>query len=66
MPACLSECRAERMLSVSAPELLSAPRQDLYRWQPANPARPLDLVKRIEAPKTVSYTHLTLPTKRIV
>ncbi len=37
---------------------------DLYRWQPANPARPLELVKRIEAPKTPS--HLAIDSKSSV
>ena len=37
---------------------------DLYRWQPANMVRPLELVKRIEAPKTPS--HLAIDTKSSV
>jgi DNA-binding beta-propeller fold protein YncE len=37
---------------------------DLYRWQPANAARPLELVKRIEAPKTPS--HLSIDSKSSV
>ncbi len=37
---------------------------DLYRWQPANAARPLELVKRIEAPKTPS--HLSIDTRSSV
>jgi DNA-binding beta-propeller fold protein YncE len=37
---------------------------DLYRWQPANAAKPLELVKRIEAPKTPS--HLSIDTRSSV
>ncbi len=37
---------------------------DLYRWQPANAAKPLELVKRIEAPKTPS--HLAIDTRSSV
>ena len=37
---------------------------DLYHWQPADTARPLKLVKRIEAPKTPS--HLAIDTKSTV
>ena len=34
---------------------------DLYRWQPAQPSRPLELVKRIEAPRTPS--HLSIDSR---
>jgi YVTN family beta-propeller protein len=37
---------------------------DLYRWQPADAARPLQLVKRIAAPKTPS--HLAIDSKSTV
>ncbi len=37
---------------------------DLYRWQPENAERPLQLVKRIEAPKTPS--HLSIDSKSSV
>ncbi len=37
---------------------------DLYRWQPADAAMPLKLVKRIEAPKTPS--HLAIDTRSSV
>ena len=37
---------------------------DLYRWQPANADKPLELVKRIEAPKTPS--HLAIDTRSSV
>ena len=37
---------------------------DLYRWNPGNPAKPLELVKRIEAPKTPS--HLSIDSKSTV
>ena len=37
---------------------------DLYRWNPRNPAKPLELVKRIEAPKTPS--HLAIDTRSTV
>ncbi|MEN9630664.1 MAG: hypothetical protein RJA10_3892 [Pseudomonadota bacterium] len=37
---------------------------DVYRWQPANAARPLELAKRIEAPKTPS--HLAIDTRSSV
>lgn len=37
---------------------------DLYRWQPADTARPLHLVKRIEAPRTPS--HLAIDTRSTV
>jgi len=37
---------------------------DLYHWQPADAARPLKLVKRIEAPKTPS--HLAIDTRSTV
>ena len=37
---------------------------DLYRWQPADAAMPLKLVKRIEAPKTPS--HLAIDSKSTV
>lgn len=37
---------------------------DLYRWQPENVERPLQLVKRIEAPKTPS--HLFIDSKSTV
>lgn len=37
---------------------------DLYRWLPANTARPLELVKRIDAPTTPS--HLSIDSKSTV
>lgn len=37
---------------------------DLYRWQPANAAQPLALVKRIDAPTTPS--HLSIDSKSTV
>lgn len=37
---------------------------DLYRWNPASPERPLELVKRIDAPKTPS--HLAIDSKSTV
>jgi YVTN family beta-propeller protein len=37
---------------------------DLYRWRPDNAERPLELVKRIEAPKTPS--HLSIDSKSTV
>ena len=37
---------------------------DLYRWQPADAAQPLKLVKRIQAPKTPS--HLSIDSKSSV
>lgn len=37
---------------------------DLYRWQPADAAQPLKLVKRIEAPRTPS--HLSIDSKSTV
>lgn len=37
---------------------------DLYHWQPADTARPLKLVKRIDAPRTPS--HLAIDTKSTV
>lgn len=37
---------------------------DLYRWNPADPAKPLELVRRIEAPKTPS--HLSIDSKSTV
>jgi len=37
---------------------------DIYRWQPADAAQPLKLVKRIEAPKTPS--HLAIDSKSSV
>jgi DNA-binding beta-propeller fold protein YncE len=37
---------------------------DLYHWQPADAARPLKLVKRIEAPRTPS--HLSIDTRSSV
>lgn len=37
---------------------------DLYRWRPGNAERPLELVKRIEAPKTPS--HLSIDSRSTV
>lgn len=37
---------------------------DLYRWQPANADKPLELVKRLEAPRTPS--HLSIDSRSTV
>ena len=38
---------------------------DIYRWQPANSAQPLALVKRISAPKTPSHLYIDTNSTRL-
>ena len=52
--------------TVGEKDSAAALEQTIARYNDAWNAQDLDAIVALHAPDTVSYTHLTLPTKRIV